>query len=169
MLKKPKTLQLRFEEGHPYVFGFVAFLLVTVFGTRGAYACILTGLGSGVVAGSIFVGFIATALSIIMTLDNTAYIDRVKEANVYERVLGYLWNAVTASFILVAVSIALEMLRKATWFGDGKPWVAGVWLGLLVYTLLAGFRGSRFIYLMIRFSAKQPAKREAAPVHFRVD
>ncbi len=53
---------------------------------------------------SITIGFLITAFSILVTIENKHIVQQLKKAGVYNKLINYFADAIKWSFILIAVS-----------------------------------------------------------------
>lgn len=94
----------------------------------------LAALMAAVVSiGGISVGFLATAKSILVTIDDKAIIQKLKKAGYYKRIVKYLLAGIKWSFLLTLWSAAALLV-------DLKGTMAWTWLhaaGFAVWVFLA--------------------------------
>lgn len=143
--------KLLWERAYPFIFGAITALLVLDSSeSEKLYAAVENSIGSVIGVASIFVGFLATAMSILITLGANSFATRLKEAGVIKRILGYLWVAVFMSLLVVAFSITLSCFEQASWFvGRNKVWYTSIWSALLISMALASYRSIRFMYKIL--------------------
>lgn len=105
-------------------------------------------LAAVVSVGGIAVGFLATAKSILIAVDDRPIVERMKEAKIYRRVLRYFRAAIFWSFLLTVVSVVAlffdyKGLKQWDW-----PHAIGtsVWLAVAAASVLAYHRIARIWY-----------------------
>jgi len=88
------------------------------------------------------IGFLATVKSILISIDERPIVQRMKEAGVYRRVIGYLRAAITWSFILTLVSsVALLANYKDVRVWDTQRQLGtAIWIVVAVGALLSYYR-----------------------------
>jgi hypothetical protein len=102
-------------------------------------------LSALVSVGGIAVGFLATVKSILISVDDRPIVKRMKDADLYHRVMGYLraamrWSFALAIFSAAALVVDYRGLQAWNW------WYAGgtaVWLFLVTGSVLSYLRVSR--------------------------
>jgi hypothetical protein len=101
----------------------------------------LTGLLSAMVSvAGIAVGFLATAKSILVSIDDKEIIRKLKKVGYYKRIIGYLRSAIRWSFALAVLSAAGMLIDLK---GNWEPWKAvcfAIWLGVTVTAALSYYR-----------------------------
>jgi len=92
---------------------------------------------------AITVGFLATAKSILVSIDDKPIIANLKRLGMYDRLITYLLSAIYWSFALAVVSSVCFIvdLKNPVWW---HPWLLFLWLFVLV---TAGFTCFRVIHL----------------------
>jgi hypothetical protein len=98
---------LWFERWHPLTGGAIAALIYWRYGIKYLPPEELSKLFSNAITlGAIAIGFLATVQSILVTVQDRELIKAFREAGKYNYLIGYLLNAIHASFFLAAISTA---------------------------------------------------------------
>ncbi len=87
----------------------------------------------------IAIGFLATAESILFTIDQTRTIKRLKGAGVYKKLINYFTDAIKWSFVLATLSFVGLVID----FTNPQPWhyiVLSFWLFCFVTAGLSCYR-----------------------------
>lgn len=143
------------ERSYPYLFALMAGVLAYRFGTSNLYAGMENAIGEVVSASSIIVGFLATAMAIMMSIGDNPILKRLKEAGSYKRILGYLWAAAFSALALVAVSVVLKFASNTPHFdGSIRQWSTALWMALAVLVLFSSYRSIHLIYVLLRHLEK---------------
>ncbi len=101
-------------------------------------------LGSSISLAAIFAGFLATAKSMLISID-TPTMQELKKTRFYSLLLDYLASAIWAALILCVFCLAGYFVkdREKLW------WFAGLWSALAVFSLATWFRVTQiFLQLM---------------------
>ncbi|MGE5572953.1 MAG: hypothetical protein ACM3ZU_08055 [Bacteroidota bacterium] len=149
------AMKFLWEQTYPYLIASVSAFAALVVQSQALYSSMIDSLSEVIGVGSIIVGFLGTAMAIVWSLGPNPFVTRVREAGVYERILGYMWVAIFVSLVLVAFSIALKLFNKAPWFGPGwKRGALAVWAGLVALMLCSSYRSIRIMYLFLRLASE---------------
>lgn len=131
----------RVEQWYPIVGGVVFGLAYYyVLSARGPLPCSLKDLLAAVInVSAIAIGFLATAESVMLGLENKTVVARLKKINYFGFVVDYMRGALVLAFVLALVSAA----GLLTDFVTPSPWhtkAFSAWLGLVAASLLAWIR-----------------------------
>ena len=91
--------------------------------------------------GAIAIGFLATAKTVLLSIQGSIAVERMRGSGLYEGLLKFILKAIRSSFALAAFSLACIFLDKA--ISDIEvAWelVVSVWLALVITTGLASYR-----------------------------
>ncbi|MCC6493498.1 MAG: hypothetical protein IT424_10800 [Pirellulales bacterium] len=83
--------------------------------------------------GGIAIGFLATAKSILVSIDDREIIQKLKSSGYYKRIIAYLRTAIRWSFLLTGYSAAALLVE----FGPATSWSFSYSVGFSVWLLLA--------------------------------
>lgn len=100
---------------------------------------------------AIAIGFLATAKSILITVDNKPLIADLKRTGYYKRIVRYLRGAIAWSFLLAfasAVGLLLDVGHTSQWTTWHAAGVA-LWLALGLGTILACHRVIHIFYTLL--------------------
>lgn len=145
---------LAIERWYPLALGIIAAILYR-FTPASEYQPpeTLSALMAAVVSvGGIFVGFLATAKSILVSIDDKEIVKKLKKARYYRAVIAYIRLAILWSFALTIYSAAALLVdfkgTQATPF-QWQPWHAtlfSVWIFLLVGSIASYYRVAQIFY-----------------------
>lgn len=96
-------------------------------------------LSASITFNSITIGFLATSMSILVTVENTRIIKQLKEAKVYSKLINYFTAAIEASFVSVVLSLTglfidLKHIEKI------YTLAFLIWIFFLIYSGLTCYR-----------------------------
>lgn len=112
---------------------------------------VLSATSELVSVAAIIIGFLATALALIMSLGSNPLIVRLKEANVYNTITRYLWKSITHSFWVVSFAILLKIVNSLSWFTcNYQRWGVSLLFGLSALMLLSTYRSIHLLYKVLR-------------------
>ena len=83
--------------------------------------------------GGIAIGFLATAKSILVSIDDREIIQKLKSSGYYRRIISYLRTAIRWSFLLTGYSAAALLVE----FGPSTNWSFAHSVGFSIWLLLA--------------------------------
>ena len=155
---------LIYERWYPSFWGIVSGLIYYFSPPLSGYVIPETAsnlLAAVVSAGGIAVGFLATAKSILISIDEKPIIQRMKDAGIYRRVLGYMREGIKCSFILTifsaaALIVSFKDLKADTWTTWHRLGVA-LWIGFAVAAVLSYVRIAKIWYTVLdKIDTKQP-------------
>jgi hypothetical protein len=101
--------------------------------------------------GGISLGFLMTAKSILISVDDRPIVQRIKEAKLYKRIIGYMKSAIFWSFaltILSAIALVFDFKNHATW-DRAHVWGTALWLAVATAAVLSYIRVSRIWYTIL--------------------
>jgi hypothetical protein len=98
---------------------------------------------------AITVGFLTTVMTVLITIDTKEVIQWLKSANYYQRLISYLMSAVKSAF-LVAITSALGSILDTNSLPSWEKIGFSLWLGLLIYTVMASYRVINIIVTILR-------------------
>jgi hypothetical protein len=132
-------MSLRHEKWYPMVGALMAgvasyFLLKDL---RPATVSTLTGHAISVAA--ISVGFLATAKSILVSIERTRIVELMRASGYYDDMLGYMVNAIKLWFLVAFLSGFLVLTFEDLY----SPWnrvAFSAWLLFVAWAALAGYR-----------------------------
>ena len=98
--------------------------------------------------GSIFTGFVATCLSIMIS-SNSKIIQRIRESNYDKDLYDYTLSAMLSGFILSCLGIlGLLFYKSCSLFIMNC--LLSLWIGSLIYCLFSGFRFGRVMFKIFK-------------------
>lgn len=106
--------------------------------------------------GGISVGFLATAKSILISIDDKEIVKRLKATGYYKRIVGYLRAAIFWSFLLTiysAAALLVDLKSVNPWTIYRAAGFAG-WLFLAATATLSYFRVASIYYSVLNTLAK---------------
>lgn len=107
---------------------------------------------------AIAIGFLATAKSILVSLEGKEAIDRVKEFGNYDTLLEYMASAINVSFVVAIVS-AFGLLCD---FSEPRPWhlpLAVTWVFFAVMGTLSCHRIIGLFGRLLRYASRSRASK----------
>lgn len=99
---------------------------------------------------AIIVGFLATAKSILVSIQDKSIIRKLKTAKLYETTIDYMATGIRASFALALISglsILIDPKTAAWWL----PHVIGIWVGTTVFTMASVYRVIEILTKILRY------------------
>lgn len=141
-------LQMAFEQWYPLIGGAAIAAAYSLIKPAREYVLpdTMPNLLSAIltVAG-VAIGFLATVKSILISIDERPIVQRMKEAGIYRRVIGYLRAAITWSFILTFISAAALLLsyKEITTWTTSRQVLTAIWLAVAAGALLSYYRIAR--------------------------
>jgi hypothetical protein len=90
--------------------------------------------------GAIAIGFLATALSVILSLQGTKADSFMRSSGLHDDVRHYMLKAIQWSFALVVVSLAFVLVDAFQLSAEQRSWELSVWVSVLVTAGLACLR-----------------------------
>lgn len=100
---------------------------------------------------SITIGFLITAFSILVTIEDKHIVQQLKQAGVYNKLINYFLDAIQWSFILIAVS-SIGLLID---FNSQESWHSlafAIWLFVLTSTASSFYRVIDIFISVVRSS-----------------
>jgi len=138
------------EKWYPHVFGGLVTIGFLVFHHHVTLPASTKDLFSAVITiSAIAVGFLATAKSIMLSMDKKRVIRQLKEIGQYDTILQYLMSAVHWAFacsILSACALLVDCKEQPCWF----PWAFAVWLFVTTTTATSCYRVIRIFHKILR-------------------
>lgn len=95
-------------------------------------------LGATVTISAIIIGFLATMVSILISLTNSNVMQRLKNARANETLSWYIKEAIIVGFILAIYCLVLHMFDK--YDGDASKLMLSFYVGLLIYFVSTAYR-----------------------------
>ncbi|MGX5569847.1 hypothetical protein ACWKT7_29820 [Bacillus toyonensis] len=95
-------------------------------------------LGATVTISAIIIGFLATMVSILISLTNSNVMKRLKSARANETLSWYIKEAIIIGLMLAIYCLVLHMFDK--YKGDGSEFLLSLYVGLLTYFVFAAYR-----------------------------
>lgn len=128
------------EKWLPYIIGFIFTLLYYLLSDKKTLPDSLKDIFSAATSfSSITIGFLATAMSILLSIDNNHIIRELKNVKIYYKLIDYFMDAIKISFIVALLSLlGLFLDLKAT-----KSWyflAFHVWLFFLITSGSCSYR-----------------------------
>lgn len=107
-------------------------------------------LGSAINISAISIGFLMTSKSILFSIHDRKVIQLMKDAKLYDDLIGYIMSAVHCSFLfLIASTIGLLISSYDYWYHI----TIGIWLFLGTGTLLCFYRVIRIFSKILRLDS----------------
>lgn len=100
---------------------------------------------------SITIGFLITALSILVTIEKKHIVQQLKKVNLYNKLITYFMDAIKWSFGLIAVS-SIGLLINFSTKEDWHSLAFAVWLFVLITTALSFYRVIDIFISIVRSS-----------------
>lgn len=142
-------MTLRQQGWYPFVGGLVI-AAATYFVLRDVGESKVSALmGHGINVAAIAVGFIATAKSILVSIERTRIVELIRDAGYYDLLLDYMWAAIKLWFAVAFVSGAV-VLALGELPASGSRLVLSVWILLVVWAALAVYRVIRMLADVLR-------------------
>ncbi|PFC01840.1 hypothetical protein [Bacillus thuringiensis] len=95
-------------------------------------------LGATVTISAIIIGFLATMVSILISLTNSNVMQRLKNAKANETLSWYIKEAIIIGFILAIYCLVLHMFEKYDEYGSKL--MLSFYVGLLIYFVSTAYR-----------------------------
>lgn len=149
------TWGLAFERAWPYLVAILATTLYLIFGVRrplvsGTKDVLATSVGF---AGAIS-GFLFAAAAILVTVSNSWFMRRAKEAGLYTRLIQYLFTAV-AWCLVVAVLGCILSYFDVSWRLFWYPYAAGAWIFSASLAMSCLIRALRIFVQLMKYIANE--------------
>lgn len=140
MEKALKQLKRFYERWHPILLSSAAVCLTSFLDYKSIIPIDQTALFEGMLGfQGILVGFLATAKSIIFSVESRPFIQEMKKTVVYKKLINYFMDAINASFISACLSIICLVVN----FDIFKPWhfvLISFWVFFSTLSLLSSYR-----------------------------
>lgn len=149
---------LALERFYPIVCGIIAaaaYMLIPAARDYRMPESISALMAAVVSVGGISVGFLATAKSILVSIDDREIIKKLKQSGYYRRIVGYLRAAIRWSFWLTlwsAAALVVDLKGQPNQPIEWTIWHAagfGVWVLLAVTATLAYYRVISIFYAVM--------------------
>jgi hypothetical protein len=102
---------------------------------------------------AIFIGFIATVASILMSINSRA-VQFMKRIGKFHLLMNFIWWSLRSSFLFLGVSIVLLMFKDRP--ADPLKWYLGfTWVFLGLWSLLSTYRAIDIAVILIQNSANE--------------
>jgi hypothetical protein len=143
-----------FERWYPFCGGAIVGLLYFFVPTLNSYVFPETTpqlLSAVVSVGGISLGFLMTAKAILISVDDRPFIQRIKEARLYKRIIRYMRSAIFWSFaltLLSAVALIFDYKGHTTWDAP-HVWATAIWFAIATAAILSYIRVSRIWYAIL--------------------
>lgn len=138
------------ERAYPYVLGVIVGVIYYYCRSRLPAARNPTDLLAALVnVSAIAVGFLATAQSVLLSIEGRTVMKRLKEQGYDKRLFGYLSTSISLGFVLAVVS-ALALIVD---FDVPARWhqvAVAAWAALVVMSLMTWFRIARLFAKILR-------------------
>lgn len=112
-----------------------------------------TLMGHGINVAAIAVGFLATAQSVLVSIERSRVVELMRESGYYEDLLDYLLDSVKLWFV-VAFASALLVLTVPSLREPWRSLALSGWFGLVAWAALAGYRVIAFLGAVLRRTQK---------------
>lgn len=147
----------RVEKLYPYVGGPLAgAICALVFWSRPLPASAREAFSSAIDLGAIAIGFLATVMTFLMSMQGNPSLDTLKREGYYKNIIRYLLEAILVAF-------ALSALSAAAIFSTGLVHNAGLrlagvslWVAVVVMAALASLRVVLIIYTVLSDNVEAP-------------
>lgn len=148
-----KVLKVWWERLYPFLIAVGITVLVWRIPATAALIGNLSGdvVSAGINIGAIFIGFVATVASILMSINSEA-VKFMKRVGKFHVLMNFLWWSIRASFVFVLVSLVWYVAPSQTTMQEilGYAWVfAGAW------TLLTTYRATDIAMGLIHISSNE--------------
>ncbi|TGK51126.1 hypothetical protein [Leptospira kanakyensis] len=136
---------LLYSKTYPYIIALLCSILSYKFSSYIPYPNIPTILPQTMTFGGIIVGFFATTLTILYSIDESkTLIKKIKKADYYDLIVSYLFQTIYSGFILASISTAgLFMNFQIVNIFDQIYF--SIWVFTFISSLLLSFRIIRIL------------------------
>ncbi|MFA2812041.1 hypothetical protein [Bacillus mycoides] len=129
----------KIEYLYPFLLGIIVVVVVYQFNiTLASIKNLLSILSATVTISAIIIGFLATMVSILISLTNSNVMQRLKSARANETLSWYIKEAIIIGFMLAIYCLVLHMFDK--YDGNGSKLLVSFYAGLLTYFVFAAYR-----------------------------
>ncbi|MEZ6099972.1 MAG: hypothetical protein R3E01_13470 [Pirellulaceae bacterium] len=145
-------MSLAIERWYPVLGGAVVAIVYFAVPVLRQYALPATAstlMAAIVSIGGIAIGFLATAKSILVSIDDKAIIAKLKKSGYYRRIISYLRYAVRWSFALTIYSAALLLVDLNSGWTIWHSAGFSLWLLLAVASTLSYYRVINIFYAVL--------------------
>jgi|GEM_PF-3752119 len=124
----------------PFLIGIVASLLYLKFFDGSVVPnTIERVLGGTLTLSAIFIGFLSTSLSIILSIDERYIVKQLKNTSQYKSLINLFLNTIRLCFVLLFISLGGLFIDFANYQIWHNKYIA-LWLAILLFTILSLYR-----------------------------
>ncbi|MCM3404244.1 hypothetical protein [Cytobacillus oceanisediminis] len=129
----------KLESAYPYVFSIIALVIIIFMKWNISDVKNFSSiLGSAVTISAIVIAFLATMLSILITLTNAEVMKRINAGDGEGLLISYVNTAIIAGFILAVYSMILYIFIDLS--GLASNILLAIFTGLITFFILASYR-----------------------------
>lgn len=135
-------MKLCFEKLYPYLFGLIA--VTFWFQTEIRFPAGESLLSATLTVSGIFVGFLATSKSILISM-SSPIIDQLKGSGYIEELVSYIGQAIWVNLLFCCINVA-------GYFADtSSDWYSSIWIGVSVCALTAFIRVTHIMLKVFKY------------------
>lgn len=163
VLESPdKRFSAHFEQWYPWFFGLTCAAVVFVINPpdKVVYDALQSASGSAVSAAAILAGFQGTGLGLLLALLGTETVKTLNKAQLFNQLVDYQWHAILLLLLMVGVLVGLLAVQGVVpEFGGWSRWIASGLAFFATSAILAGFRVTRLMVMILKGEAKSRKRR----------